>query len=551
MLNNLNVGSRLLIMNIILAIFMVVIGMIGLRGMTAAVGELQTVYEDRTVPIMELSKIHRILNNSFAEILRALQHDPAGKLVQLHDHPVSEHLERIDANKKTIDEMWQKYMSKRISPEEKQLADEFARKRTEWLDTILMPAANAIKNGDYSPEVVSAFLKGNRKLGGATDEAITALIKYQDSAAKHEYDRAVADSGTVRIWSLSSNFGGVVFGLLLGWWIRRSITVPLGQMRTTIAEVEKSGDFTRRINISDHDDVGQTAKSFNELMGTLQATLRNILGSVDKVSDAARILASSSAQAASSSVQQSEAASSMAATVEEVTASINHVSANAREALEASRKSGELSSQGGTIIHNAVTEIMQIADTVRQTAGSIEALGQQSNQISSVVQVIKDVADQTNLLALNAAIEAARAGEQGRGFAVVADEVRKLAERTTKATEEITHMIAGMQSSSHQAVNSMGAAVTKVGGGAALAQQAGAAINQIKDGAGHVIDVVNEISAALVEQSSASNNISAQVERVAQMTENNSAAASETADAANRLEQLAGEMRTAVSKFRI
>jgi methyl-accepting chemotaxis protein len=241
----------------------------------------------------------------------------------------------------------------------------------------------------------------------------------------------------------------------------------------------------------------------------------------------------------------------MAAAVEEMTVSINHVSDSAREAVEISRNSGKLSTEGGEITHKAAAEMSQIAETVRNTAQAIEELGQQSNQISSIVQVIKDVADQTNLLALNAAIEAARAGEQGRGFAVVADEVRKLAERTTKATEEITQMIASMQHSAHAAVATMETAVDQVGGGVTLANQAGSAIIQIKNGAEHVVDVVNDISSALAEQSSASNDIASQVEKVAQMTEENSAAAAETASAANTLHDLAGTMQTAVSRFRI
>jgi methyl-accepting chemotaxis protein len=343
----------------------------------------------------------------------------------------------------------------------------------------------------------------------------------------------------------------LTLGLIVAWLIIRSITTPLNRMRATIGEVEKNGDFTQRIPASGHDEVGQTANSFNDLMTTLQSALRQVLDSVDQVSGATHTLSSSSSQVASSSAHQSEAASAMAATVEQVTVSINHVSESAREALEISRKSGELSSQGGNIIHNAATEMKQIAETVRLTSSTIEDLGQQSNQISSVVQVIKDVADQTNLLALNAAIEAARAGEQGRGFAVVADEVRKLAERTTKATEEITHMIATIQNSAHAAVARMGEAVEQVGGGVALAEQAGDAINQIKEGAGQVIAVVNDISSALVEQSSASNDIASHVEKVAQMSEENSAAAGETASAANHLEQLSGTMRAAVSRFRI
>jgi methyl-accepting chemotaxis protein len=219
--------------------------------------------------------------------------------------------------------------------------------------------------------------------------------------------------------------------------------------------------------------------------------------------------------------------------------------------VEISRKSGKLSTEGGEVIHKAAAEMSQIAETVRLTAQAIEELGQHSNQISSIVQVIKDVADQTNLLALNAAIEAARAGEQGRGFAVVADEVRKLAERTTKATEEITQMIGTIQHSAQAAVSTMSSAVDQVSGGVALAKQAGSAITQIKDGAEQVVAVVNDISSALTEQSSASNDIAAQVEKVAQMTEENSAAAAETSSAANNLQELASHMRATVSRFKI
>ena len=391
-----------------------------------------------------------------------------------------------------------------------------------------------------------------------TNSAASTMVKHFKTLLENQVKlgeelkkESLADAERAHSLFVIMGAGIVLFISISIFWLGRSISVPLDRMRTAIAEVEHSGDFTRRIPINGNNEVGQTAHSFNQLMDTMQAALRNILNSVDQVSDATRTLSSSSAQAATSSVQQSEAASAMAATVEQVTASIHHVSDSARDALTISRKSGELSSQGGAIIHSAATEIMQIADTVRATSSTIEELGQQSNQISSVVQVIKDVADQTNLLALNAAIEAARAGEQGRGFAVVADEVRKLAERTTKATEEITQMIGAIQGSARAAVGSMDNAVNQVGGGVRFAQQAEEAINQIKDGAGQVIGMVNDISSALMQQSSSSNAIATQVEKVAQMSEENSAAAGETANAANQLEQLANDMRATVSKFRI
>lgn len=357
---------------------------------------------------------------------------------------------------------------------------------------------------------------------------------------------AASAMNTMIIASVVAVLLAIVFASL----ITRSITLPMNMMRSTIVEVNQTGDFTRRIPVSSRDEVGETTRSFNDLMNNLQTTFRQINESVSGVLAASHSLASTSEQIAISSGQQSESSSAMAADVEQVTVSINHVAESAREALEISRESGTLSNQGGEIIHKAATEIMQIAGIVRQTCSSIENLEQQSNQISSIVQVIKEIADQTNLLALNAAIEAARAGEQGRGFAVVADEVRKLAERTGNATKEISEMIGSIQNTAQAAMANMSEAGSQVDGGVALAQQAGDAINQIQKKSAQVIQTVDDISSALAEQSSASNDIAAHIERIAQMTEENSVATHATAEASNHLDQLANAMRASTNWFK-
>jgi methyl-accepting chemotaxis protein len=437
-----------------------------------------------------------------------------------------------------------------LVPEERVMAEEYAELRKKFVQEGLQRASDLFVDKDFSAGNTHILKVVNPSYATAKGLA-EKLASFQLRIGKEEFDKSSANFAAARNLSIGFIVGGVALGLLLAWWIIRSITGPLNQMRATITEVEKKGDFTQRISVSTEDEVGQTAKAFNELMAALQQTLGQVLDSVGKVSDAAQSLSAASGQVAASSSSQSEATSSMAAAVEQMTVSINHVSDSAHEAVDISRKSGTLSTEGGEVIHKAAAEMSQIAETVRHTAQAIEELGQHSNQISSIVQVIKDVADQTNLLALNAAIEAARAGEQGRGFAVVADEVRKLAERTTKATEEITQMIGAMQHSAQAAVSTMGSAVDQVSGGVALANQAGSAIVQIKDGAEQVVGVVNDISSALAEQSSASNDIASQVEKVAQMTEENSAAAAETASAANNLQILADTMQAAVSRFKI
>ena len=402
------------------------------------------------------------------------------------------------------------------------------------------------KGLDAGNVMMEGFDKDSATLSGELEEFRKQQVAEANQITADAVSAAESTTNVMSIGGALAALLAAVFSLL----ITRSVTLPMGRMQSTMVEVGSSGDFTRRIAVDSSDEVGQTARSFNNLMGSLQTTLREMHDNIDKVLDASRSLSASSQQVATSSAHQSESASAMAAAVEQVTVSINHVSDGAREALEISRKSGDLSGQGSEIIHKAATEMRHIADTVRQTSSAIENLGQQSTQISSIAQVIKEIAEQTNLLALNAAIEAARAGEQGRGFAVVADEVRKLAERTANATKEITEMINAIQSTARVAVTSMAEAGSQVDGGVILAQQAGDAINQIKEKSAQVLRTVGDISSALAEQSSASNDIATHIEKVAQMTEENSAATKETAGASDRLVQLADTMRTAVNRYK-
>ncbi|MCK6390050.1 MAG: methyl-accepting chemotaxis protein [Azonexus sp.] len=230
--------------------------------------------------------------------------------------------------------------------------------------------------------------------------------------------------------------------------------------------------------------------------------------------------------------------------------SIDQVKENAGEAHGIAQEAGQLSDEGATVIHSAATEMRRISDAVQRSSETVEDLGRQSDQITSIVNTIKEIADQTNLLALNAAIEAARAGEQGRGFAVVADEVRKLAERTSLSTTEIGGMVAKIQGGTRSAVDSMQAGVSQVGSGVELASRAGESINRIREGAQRVTVVVNGISDAISEQSMASTEIARQLETIAQMSEESALAVRHTADAARRLQSLSTELHQTVAKFR-
>ncbi|MDR2092262.1 MAG: methyl-accepting chemotaxis protein [Azoarcus sp.] len=346
----------------------------------------------------------------------------------------------------------------------------------------------------------------------------------------------------------------VVACVVLGFFtlsIRATVIKPVEKVRDLLVRVARDHDFTLQINYRADDEIGEMTRAFDTMVTSLRDSFQSIQSKMREVRSGVEMLVTGAQQVAESSAQQSSSSSAMAASVEEMTVSINTVSDSADEARTIAQKAGEIANQGGTIIEQTVDEMVMIAKAVGQASGAIESLGRESEQISSVVQVIKEVADQTNLLALNAAIEAARAGEQGRGFAVVADEVRKLAERTTQSTGDISSMVGKIQTSSKEAVSEMEQMVKQVESGQTLAHEAGERIQSIREGANKVVQAVSEISNALKEQSSASHDIARHVESVAQMTDQNSAAAGEAANGAQRLGQLAKDVDEIVKQFKV
>lgn len=349
-------------------------------------------------------------------------------------------------------------------------------------------------------------------------------------------------------WGLA--IGGLISISL--FMVRRNLLALLGgepREATAITKRIAAGDLTADIRTEPGDNTSLIAS-----MKEMQDTLRNMIGEVvadaEQVSSAATQLLHASEEVSGTAREQSEAASSMAAAMEEMTVSIDQVAENAREAHAISSQSGEHSHEGTVVIHNAAEEMRHIAQAVQSSSAIIEELGRQSDQITSIVNTIKEIADQTNLLALNAAIEAARAGEQGRGFAVVADEVRKLAERTSLSTQEIASTINKIQAGTRSAVSSMEQGVAQVEKGVELANQAGISINEIHEASQRVTTVVNDITGSIREQGTASADIAKSIERIAQMSEESVNAINHSADAARHLQQLSHSLQGAVSRFK-
>ncbi|WP_371324229.1 methyl-accepting chemotaxis protein [Dechloromonas sp. ZY10] len=349
--------------------------------------------------------------------------------------------------------------------------------------------------------------------------------------------------------------GGVSAGLLIllalcGWQTSSSILRRLGgepQVATEIMQRVAGGDLTARI-----DNV--PANSLLGALGTMVGALRDMVGGIN--SDANRVvenaekIACASGEIAKAAELQADSTSAMAAAIEELTVSSSHISDSARESTRETTEAAELAGRGSERVNQAAAAIEKISKTVSGASGRIHALVERAKQVSTIAGVIKDIAGQTNLLALNAAIEAARAGEQGRGFAVVADEVRKLAERTSCATLEIEQMISGIQLDTVGAVEAMSTALPEVHEGVHLASSASESLLAIEGSARRTLQRVGEVADATREQSAASTAIAQRVEQIANMVEETTETIRGTAAAAHELQSIATNLRQLVGRFK-
>lgn len=321
------------------------------------------------------------------------------------------------------------------------------------------------------------------------------------------------------------------------------------QVAIALVGAVAEGKLNNQIDLTGQDEISDLLRALALMQTQLHQLLSQIRHAAAELSTASATVASTTEQLTASAHEQSRSSASIAASVEELSVSIESVSANSAQARTIANQSGEQARQSGQVINDTVLSMTRIADVVLATSGQVEQLGKSSEQISNIVNVIRSIADQTNLLALNAAIEAARAGEQGRGFAVVADEVRMLAQRTGQATNEISAMIGTMVSSTNQAVAQMSAGVSQVNQGTELAGAAGRAIEEIQQNFQQVVQVVETISLSLQEQNAASNEVAGHIERIASMSAQNSEATAHSSVVAHDLKTLSVELNQAVARF--
>lgn len=540
-IKNLKIRTKLNMLVMFASILMVVIGIIGLYGIHIANSALSSAYNEKQRSITELNDVRHYQTIIRTELLEASLERDAFEI-----------LGRIDKVRSyifQIETILAEYNKRLVRADEKQMVEAFITERRKYGEKGVIPIVDLLQaeKFDQAQKVRNEVL-----IPGFTkaSDSIDALIKFQIDEAKIEYERVQKITRIIDVVAIASIIIGLSLSIALGLLITRSVSSGVHELSTTATKLA-NGELTARVKWDSQDELGDLARAFNKMASEFTALITQVRQSADEVTVAANRQHSTAEKVSAVSESQTSQASIAATSIENLNLAVKEIAQKTKDVVSSASEASTMAQEGQQIVNKAAIGIQQVATTVSQSAILMASLGQRSDQIGEIVNVIKDIADQTNLLALNAAIEAARAGEQGRGFAVVADEVRKLAERTASATAEISQMISAIQAETGNAVTTMEKGSSEVNEGVALANQAGQSLQKINSSVQLVVQMIEQISDATRSQSETTDEITKRVDHIAEMARENTDSVNETTEASRDLQKLSIHLQQVVSRFKL
>ena len=539
MLNNMNVSSRLYLLIAFFALLVAGIGFLGLHCAKESNRSLDTVYQDRVVPLKDLKVI--------ADMYAVNIVDTAHK-VRNGNLKWDEGRKNADEAVKNIAEKWKTYLATTLVADEKKLVAE-AIPLMKAADTAVLKLSEILRREDKEALTVftiSELYQAIDPISGKFSE----LVDLQLKVAKEEHDKSSNMYEADKIKSIAAILIGIVVAGCFGFLIARSITRPLAD-GVKVANRIAEGDLTVTVTVNSNDETGMLMTAMKTMVENLRHLVSQTVTISASITAASDQLKTTSEQIATGDEEVAAQISTVATASEEMAATSNDIARNCHAAADSADMATKTTQNGFEIVKHTVDGIHFRGEKTRENAKILANLGKRSEQIGAIVGTIEDIADQTNLLALNAAIEAARAGEQGRGFAVVADEVRALAERTTKATKEISDMIKAIQQETNVAIHSMEEGVRGTEQGAAEASQLETSLQQILEQVNDVTMQVSQIATAAEQQTATTGEVTTNIQLVTEVVQQTAVGAEHTAVAAAQLAGQAHDLQALISKFRL
>jgi len=548
---SLSIKTKIMIIMLVGCISVTAAGLLGLQGMKTSNNEIEELYRENMTSVTQLSQIMGLMRDNRVQLLLALQHNPAAPdIVKLHDHAMEQHLNSVAKNIEEITAIWKELTAGvTLSAEEKQMADDFAEKRGKFVKEGLLPVRDLIQAGNYQEATQQTITKIN-PLFKTANEAMQKMYENEKAQGKKSYEDAVKNYHSTLMMVASAIIGSVLVSLVLGLMIIRSVSAATSALSNASGALA-NGDLTQRARLATMDELGSIGQSFDAMADSFSRALAKVAESSTQVTAAANQVHGTAERIATGAEEVAAQSATVATAGEEMAATSGDIAQNCQRAVEGARRATQSAQSGFDVVKHTIDGIRSRGAKTRENAKIVESLGGRSDQIGAIVATIEDIADQTNLLALNAAIEAARAGEQGRGFAVVADEVRALAERTTRATKEISEMIKAIQSETRQAIVSMDEGVKDTEQGAAEAAQLETSLSEILDQINDVAMQVNQIATAAEEQTATTSEISSNMQQITEVVQQTSQGAHESATAAAQLSGNAEELQRLVRQFKL
>jgi methyl-accepting chemotaxis protein len=548
-LNNLPIKIRLFILVCVLALAGISVGAMGLSGMHDADNALDYMYHSDLHHTHVLGVIAEHNQELRSLLLLSLQHDPSTEFATLHNHPVSLHLDLIRKDIDIIEEHWGEYMVEPAPDHLQAAVNTFIQQLDVIKNQGYLPAIEKIESGDYRAANL-LLLKTINPAITKMQEAMDALIEDEEIEAGKSFKAADEQYHSMITLVTILLVVGISIGVLLAWVIISGISKGVTSVET-VANSLADGDLTGRVDYKSKDEIGHIATAFNRMADKFSTAISQVKEAIAQLAAAAEETSVVNAQTTSGINQQQMETSQVATAITEMNATVHEVARSAVAAAEAAKDADTTFEEGKLVVDKIIDAITELANEVEQSSQVIRELEHESESIGSVLDVIKGIAEQTNLLALNAAIEAARAGEQGRGFAVVADEVRTLAGRTQQSTQEIEEMINRLQSGANKAVQVMEVGKQKSMHGVEQASAAGEALNTINQAVDRINTMNTQIASAAEEQSTVTEEINRNIVNINEVAEQTSEGAKQAAIASDDLSRLAEELKQLVSQFKV